>query len=298
MESIGDVLKNKVTNLSKRKSEIISKVMKDAEVLQFLKNNQKQLTQEIIDRSYPQLLEFVSEKKKVEQSGYSSNKGFIPKLRLNETFIDVAFVPTEEYLRKNEIKAIKNRIHTVEMPANIKNYTFKDVDGTKERMEALKFCLDFCEGFEDHKKGAYFYGSYGVGKTYLLGALAGELAQKGINSYLAHFPSLVVELKASISNNSVNDKINLIKEAQVLMLDDIGGESLTQWVRDDILMVILDYRMRYQLPTFFTSNLNLEQLEEHFKGTNIEDERKAKRLLERVKSLSVFVRIGGANRRI
>ena len=60
-----------------------------------------------------------------------------------------------------------------------------------------------------------------------------------------------------------------IKQAEVLILDDIGAEQSTPWVRDEVLQVILQYRMQEDLPTFFTSNFNFEDLEKHFaKGKN------------------------------
>lgn len=35
------------------------------------------------------------------------------------------------------------------------------------------------------------------------------------------------------------------------MIDDIGADSMSSWVRDEVLGVILEYRMQQQLPTFF-----------------------------------------------
>ena len=37
----------------------------------------------------------------------------------------------------------------------------------------------------------------------------------------------------------------------VLILDDIGSEMNTQWVRDEVLGPILQFRMLEELPTFF-----------------------------------------------
>lgn len=51
------------------------------------------------------------------------------------------------------------------------------------------------------------------------------------------------------------------------MIDDIGAESMTSWIRDDVLSVILQYRMQEQLVTFFSSNLDLKALEEHLTVT-------------------------------
>ena len=55
-----------------------------------------------------------------------------------------------------------------------------------------------------------------------------------------------------------------IKLAEVLVLDDIGAEQSTPWVRDEILQVILQYRMQEDLPIFFTSNFEFPRFGKTF----------------------------------
>ena len=74
------------------------------------------------------------------------------------------------------------------------------------------------------------------------------------------------------------------EKAEILILDDIGAEQMSAWVRDEILQVILQHRMQENLPTFFTSNFNFEELERHFAASRNGDETwQAKRVMERVK---------------
>ena len=47
---------------------------------------------------------------------------------------------------------------------------------------------------------------------------------------------------------------------------------MSAWVRDEILQVILQHRMQENLPTFFTSNFNFEELERHFAASRNGDE--------------------------
>lgn len=302
METIREYMKQYVSqgDFKQKYQTLIQETLSHPQVQQFLKENQEAITPEVIQNSYAKLYEFVQETKRVETLGYSQNKGFLPELVLNVGYIDVLYKATDDTIQQERQRELESRVQTLEMPKGIKQATLKTFDITAGRVEAIEYCIDFCEQYAlggQYVKGAYLYGSYGVGKTYLLGAVANELARKGIKSYVAHFPSLVVELKAAIGNNTVQDKLENIKRSPVLFLDDIGGESLTPWVRDDILMTLLDYRMREQMPTFFTSNLTFELLEEHFKGVSVEDERKAKRLMERVKYLSHPISITGENRR-
>ena len=49
------------------------------------------------------------------------------------------------------------------------------------------------------------------------------------------------------------------------------------------------------LPTFFTSNYTMEELEKHFIIND--DKMKAKRIIERVKQVSIPVELIGKNRR-
>ena len=49
----------------------------------------------------------------------------------------------------------------------------------------------------------------------------------------------------------------MLKTSPILMLDDIGAESNSAWFRDEILMIVLEYRMMQELPTFFSSNLTI-----------------------------------------
>ena len=70
------------------------------------------------------------------------------------------------------------------------------------------------------------------------------------------------------------------------MLDDIGAEEVTPWVRDSI-GPLLHYRMVHELPTFFSSNFDYSELEHHLAMTRDGEEKtKAARIIERVKSLS------------
>ena len=104
---------------------------------------------------------------------------------------------------------------------------------------------------------------------------------------------------ANEAENDFEDRYDYIKKIPLLLLDDIGAEYLTPWARDEILGTILQYRMDEELPTFFTSNLNLKQLEEHFSITaNAKEEIKGRRMIERIKDLTKeFELVGESNRK-
>ena len=82
------------------------------------------------------------------------------------------------------------------------------------------------------------------------------------------------------------------------MLDDIGAEEITPWVRDEIIGPILHYRMVQELPTFFSSNYNFKELQHHLSVTRDGTElTKAARIMERIKTLATPYYLDGENYR-
>ena len=100
------------------------------------------------------------------------------------------------------------------------------------------------------------------------------------------------------SSEGYNELFERIKKIPLLSIDDIGAEKLTDWARDEVLGNILQYRMDNGLPTFFTSNLTIKELEGHLQITNSNaDKIKARRILERISFLALEVVLIGTNRR-
>ncbi|MGY3765124.1 primosomal protein DnaI [Vagococcus vulneris] len=285
--------------------KIRQEVLSDQAVQQFITENRDKLTDDDIARSMSKLYEFIQENKKFKLNDPTMiAPGYEPQLFLNFHFIDVTYVPTKDLIKRKEQQEIKNRVRAVNMPKDIQQASITDFQITNERREAFTLVLEFIEAYEAEPRsfhqGLYLQGAFGVGKTYLLGAVANALAEKGFRTTLIHFPTFAVEMKNSIKTDNVFEKLESVKKAPILMIDDIGADSMSSWVRDDILGVILQYRMQEQLPTFFSSNFNLEQLEnEHLRVTQRgEDEPlKAKRIMERVRYLAKEVNMIGKNRR-
>lgn len=84
------------------------------------------------------------------------------------------------------------------------------------------------------------------------------------------------------------------------MIDDIGADALSAWVRDEVLGIILQYRMQEQLATFFSSNFTMNELEKHLTTSQRGDEEpvKAGRIMQRVRYLAREVEVSGQNRRL
>ena len=100
------------------------------------------------------------------------------------------------------------------------------------------------------------------------------------------------------TEESFTETFELIKTSEILLIDDIGAETVTNWSRDEILGTILQYRMENNLTTFFTSNLTIEELEIHLSlNKNNTDKVKARRIIERIKQLTTDIELISKNRR-
>ena len=298
MESVGDVLKRQLSRFHYQ--DLVQKIMKDPDVAAFIQ--QESLTPEELNRSISKFNQYITERDKFLRgdTDYIA-KGYKPILVMNHGYADVSYEETPELIAAEKEAAIKNRLKLINLPASLRKASLAQVDlDDLGRLPVFEKLLSFVEQYPTIRKGLYLYGDFGVGKSFMVAALAHDLSEKrGVSSTLLHYPSFVIDVKNAIGDGNVKILVDEIKLSEVLILDDIGAEQSTAWVRDEILQVILQYRMQENLPTFFTSNFNFEELEQHFaKGKHGNDETwEARRVMERIRYLAEETRLEGVNRR-
>jgi DNA replication protein DnaC len=90
-------------------------------------------------------------------------------------------------------------------------------------------------------------------------------------------------------SDCINDKTQaaVAKTAKVLLLDDVGAYSPSDWSRAQLLALV-DARWTATLPTIVTSNLTESQFAQHL----------GDRTTSRLANLGTFVTLTGADRRI
>lgn len=224
---------------------------------------------------------------------------YYPTVNDNDT-LDFNYVACK-YKKKvlKEKEEIKSKFY--EMPYDIKMAKMSNIEVGSKRVKIIKWLKNFFDSYQKDKKqkGLYLYGSFGSGKTYMISALLNELSKYNYSSVIVYYPELLRSIKESFSQGEdFYERMNEIKKCDLLLLDDIGAESVSTWNRDEILGTILQYRMDNKMPTFFTSNLNLEELEKHFIiKDNDEEKIKARRIMERVKQLSEYLELIAENKR-
>lgn len=147
--------------------------------------------------------------------------------------------------------------------------------------EKVKVCSELGE---DEKNWFYIFGNAGVGKTYMAIALAQLFLLQDKSVYFSKVPQLLESLRPDSE-----DRTKILKKCMkvdVLVLDDIGKEKISEWVSERLYMII-DERHSWGRKTIFTSNMDLEQL---FKKSNYP-------LYSRIASVSILLNLTGKDRR-
>jgi primosomal protein DnaI len=223
----------------------------------------------------------------------NSFKGHLSLPKQEEHQILFAFAPCR--FQKSFVKMKQEKLARA---SELDMARMKDIDltGDKKRIEVIKWIDQFFTEYDFSKdmKGLYLHGSFGSGKTFLIQALFHELKEeKHAKIEVAYFPELLRTLKDDWEVYA--HKMDVLQTVDLLLLDDIGAEKVTEWGRDEVLGTILQFRMDHHLPTFFTSNMNLKELEKHLAG-NV-DMVKSRRIIERIKELAYPMELISENRR-
>ena len=230
-------------------------------------------------------------------------EGYVYYPQKNDNDIEFCYMPCKYKKESDSINQYKDNIYYFNISDNLKNASMKDIDTKdKNRFETIKWVNTFINEYTNGKKckGIYLNGNFGCGKTYLLSAMLNELAKRGHKVAMVYYPEFLRALKESfnsINSEEYKNRFNYIKKVQILLLDDIGAETLTEWSRDEILGTILQYRMEENLPTLFTSNLSMKELEVHLSTTNKDvDQVKARRIIERIKHITTDITMISENK--
>ena len=198
------------------------------------------------------------------------------------------------YFKLQEFKKIKASINATK---ELETSSLKTIDTRdKNRYILIKWVTNFIKEYDYGKnmKGLYLHGNFGCGKTYILSACFNEMQKRGFKTKIVYLPDLLRTIKGDFE--AMNDIMDELCRVDLLLIDDIGAEKVTDWGRDEILGTILQSRMNEHKATFFTSNFTIKELEEHLSNKGI-DKVKANRIIERIKQLTLDMEMLGANMR-
>ncbi len=159
--------------------------------------------------------------------------------------------------------------------------------------KAKNVVLRFLERYPLIDVGLLFLGPCGVGKTHLAVSLLRQvITEKGDAGVFYDFRDLLKEIQGSwnsVSQASELDVLRPVLEAKVLVLDELGANKPTNWVRDTVAYII-NCRYNDKKMTIFTSNLpdlhvaERDESPDRFQNRSVREDSLADRIGARLRS--------------
>ncbi|WP_251519971.1 primosomal protein DnaI [Staphylococcus sp. Marseille-Q6910] len=292
--------------LTNRIEKIKKNVVNNPDVKAFLQEHQAEITNAMIDEDLNILQEYKDQQKVYDGHRFEDCpnfvQGHVPELYVDQNRIKIRYLQCPCKVKHDEEKFNASLITSHHMQRDTLNAKLDDIYlKGRGRLNIAKEAHEICRKLvdqDDSVKGLYLYGPFGTGKSFILGAMANQLKSKKIPSTIIYTPEFIRTLKGGFKDGSFEKNLQKVRESNILMLDDIGAEEITPWVRDEVLGPLLHYRMVQELPTFFSSNLSFEELEFHLSVSRAgTDKTKATRIMERIKTLAKPYFLEGENYR-
>lgn len=121
---------------------------------------------------------------------------------------------------------------------------------------------DVLNWMKNGKNFLVLLGFPGVGKTYFCAALLNYFWDQGLDVHYTisrHFFQKIQE--AIRENGNQYYVIQNLAEKEILIIDDIGAGTNTEW-QQEMLLELIDLRYNSQKPTVITSNLKYDEIKE------------------------------------
>ena len=235
----------------------------------------------------------------------NEDQDYIIDIIVNDGKIKIDFVPqSSEAKELEQIKQVRKNYLTYDFSdemflIDLNENLIKD----KRRLELFNKIKTIIEDFEAGKptKGYFLWGDYGIGKTWITVGILNKFAKDGYKVSYTSWTTLFRKIKNGMGDkNSSSEKlVETLIDSDILYIDDVSGEKVSEWSREEIMFPILNRRLAQGKLTFFTSNLPLNKYVSTLFVSNNESEKVAVgRIVERIKTLMDEVHLKGANYRM
>ena len=140
----------------------------------------------------------------------------------------------------------------------------KDENLEKEECKKLESAFKAAQSYAEKPRGwLVLQGGFASGKTHLAAAIANYRSAEGIPPLFIMVPDLMDHLRSTFnpdSKISYDRRFDEIKTAPLLVLDDLGTESMTPWVKEKLYQ-LFNYRYNAALPTVITTTDKLSEVD-------------------------------------
>jgi DNA replication protein DnaC len=157
---------------------------------------------------------------------------------------------------------VKARVRFGHLPPKFENCdlsTFETRSGEHQNTihVAKRAAIDFVQTYEPSARGLLITGPSGSGKTHLAAAIASELIKKNVQCYFCDYRELLKTIQHSYNGAVPATEMDVLRpvlQATVLIIDELGEASASDWVLDTISYII-NHRYLTRATTIFTTSL-------------------------------------------
>ena len=157
---------------------------------------------------------------------------------------------------------------------HLSRFTFESLDplGRVDDPESRKLFQEAYRTAEEYAENPagwlVFTGANGSGKTHLAAAIANRRIESGNPAFFIHVLDLLDHLRSSfapVSEVSYSDLFEQVRNAPLLILDGLGGQSTTPWAQEK-LQQLVNHRYNAQLPTVVTTAIEMSELDPYIRS--------------------------------
>ena len=140
-------------------------------------------------------------------------------------------------------------------------YGSEELSPRKNMEDILTYCINYANTFKSHKENLFFYGTSGLGKTFLSNCIAKELLDSGSIVIYQTCANLIDIIRASHFDSSAEkDMIDDLLTCDLLIIDDFGTEPQTNYSQSEIFNLI-NSRILTGKKMIISTNFSLEDLD-------------------------------------
>ena len=215
----------------------------------------------------------------------------------------------EQQKKEAELKDLRRRLSKFKayslMDNRFEASTFESWEHRPDNRDDYVLGTRYCEKWADmyaNNRGLLLYGKAGNGKTYLSFAIANAIYNQGKAVMAISISKLLSIIKDSFDKHGdlgEADVLNTVRDASLLVLDDLGVEYKTAWAYEK-LYAIIDTRYRSGKPTIITTNFTLDTLRENLATIDLRTRATdpSERIFSRITEMCAFHEVKGASWRI
>lgn len=173
-----------------------------------------------------------------------------------------------EIAKRKHFREVINKIYKQNyIGKKFQNLNFENFNSNSENELAITIAKDYVNKNirSSNANGLIIMGESGVGKTHLAASIANKLIENDKIVLMGRLTILLDMIKETFkdSTKSENELIELYSNVDMIIIDDLGTEKISNWALEK-LYTIIENRNENRLPIMITTRFDKQGLIERF----------------------------------